>query len=726
MPPFTYSVIACFLISFFSQYTLYAQESIVIQPGPSEGKDAKVWSLQPNTNFANHEFIKANAWTWGGEFGIERTYIEFDLSVIPQSAVISEAYLSLYYHFLPGNPEQTHYGDNKTTLKRVVTPWDESNITWSNQPGTTEQNKVLMPSAVGPQVDFEDIDVTLLIIDMLNFPENSFGFQLKLQNEDIFRRVGLSTSDHPASNRWPKLEIFFTCNIDLGNDTLLCEGDTLYLNAGSGYTQYLWNTGSIDSLISVTTSGQYWVTVHDGNDCEASDTINVVFYQDILDQLNLGADTTLCFGGELLLEAGDGFESYLWQNGSAYHEFLVQNPGLYWVTVTSLCGSVTDSIFISYYPEINLELGNDTLLCEGKGILLDAGYGFMNYHWNDGSSFYQNYITNQGLYTVEVWDINNCYASDEIHVSYHYLNLDLGNDTLICPGNSIEIMAGDSFEYYAWNDSTLIGQSFFNIQNPGTYWVEVTDSFQNIGCHASDTIVIGQYLVPSYPALEDEYSICQGETLVLNAGVGNEFNYLWETGSNDSLLIVNSQGELKVWIYNTCDTIEKNIDIYMNPVPEVNILLDSANSTDSYFRLILDDIFDSILWSTGSEDINILVTNTGLYWVQVVNEYGCSSSDTLFIKPIICDFEVPSVFTPNGDDKNPFFRIDNHFINEFEIIIFDRWGKWIYEAHDPYFLWDGTSHGKKCPDGVYYWIIKYNCSGNSGFNFFKKGSGTIL
>lgn len=841
-----------------------SQTTLFLKPGP-EGKDAMVHSYLEFTNLGQDPSLIAAAWTYQGNFGIIRTLISFDLSSISCGSEIESADLSFFYNPYCGHVG--HGGDNWAWIRRITENWNEGSVIWPTQPAVTFMNQVSLPPSITTNQDYIDIDVTNLVQDMIDDPDHSFGFQLRMQTEEIYRSLTFASSDHSNSDWWPEIEIIYSCHVYLGNDTILCDGDTLFLDASECFTQYSWSTGASGSNITITTPGQYWVTVHDGNDCEASDTINVEFYPDILDQLNLGADTTLCFGEELLLEAGDGFESYLWQNGSndsiylvqnsglywvtvtspcgsatdsiqvdiapeiiinlgndtilcigdsillcpgngfseylwntgssgseilvttsgdywvvvsdlygcqesdtinvlfstdslyqnplgpdtslcfgdelllslnagfdtylwqngsTDDEFLVQYPGLYWVTITSSCGTVTDSVYINYFPEINLELGNDTLLCEGASLMLDAGYGFSGYLWSDGTASYQNYVTEQGLYSVEVWDMNNCHTSDEIYISYHNIDLDLGNDTMICPGNSIEIMAGDSFECYIWNDTASFGQSFIITDLPGLYWVEIIDSVQDIGCQASDTIVIGLNTVPSSPALQDEYSICEGDTLMLNAGVGSEFYYLWDTGSEDSLCIINEQGEVTVWVYNACDTVAMNIDVNVNPVPEVSIILDSAGSTGSFFHLTLDGIFENIFWSTGSDKAEIVVANTGLFWVQASNEFGCNDTDTINIEPWDCDFTVPLVFTPNGDDQNPVLKIDYHFMREFLIVIVDRWGKGVYESDDPYFNWDGTSHGKNCADGVYYWIIKYNCTGISGKEFFKKGSVTIL
>jgi hypothetical protein len=65
----------------------------------------------------------------------------------------------------------------------------------------------------------------------------------------------------------------------LGADTTLCGGNALILNAGEGYTAYLWNDGSTGKNLIVTTNGTYTVTVTDGNGCEGSDGIQVEFHE---------------------------------------------------------------------------------------------------------------------------------------------------------------------------------------------------------------------------------------------------------------------------------------------------------------------------------------------------------------------------------------------------------------------------------------------------------------
>jgi hypothetical protein len=65
----------------------------------------------------------------------------------------------------------------------------------------------------------------------------------------------------------------------LGADTTLCGGNALILNAGEGYTAYLWNDGTTGKNLIVTTNGTYTVTVTDGNGCHGTDGIHVEFHE---------------------------------------------------------------------------------------------------------------------------------------------------------------------------------------------------------------------------------------------------------------------------------------------------------------------------------------------------------------------------------------------------------------------------------------------------------------
>jgi hypothetical protein len=146
----------------------------------------------------------------------------------------------------------------------------------------------------------------------------------------------------------------------LGNDSTLCIGDTILLCADGGYPDYLWQDGSMDSCLTVTENGNYWVEGSDEFGCSGYDTISLTFLPS--PDVSLGNDTLLCFNEFLLLDAGEGYENYLWQDGSGGQTFLVTQSGEYWVEVDNECGFGSDTISIDFTEYFDIWLGNDTSL----------------------------------------------------------------------------------------------------------------------------------------------------------------------------------------------------------------------------------------------------------------------------------------------------------------------------------------------------------------------------
>lgn len=82
-----------------------------------------------------------------------------------------------------------------------------------------------------------------------------------------------------------------------------------------------------------------------------------------------------------------------------------------------------------------------------------------------------------------------------------------------------------------------------------------------------------------------------------------------------------------------------------------------------------------------------------------------SSGSTVF-----CNIFVPNAFTPNGDNINDRFEVkhgENCQVLEYNMKIFDRWGRLIYESNsiENGYAWDGTADGKEAMQGVYMWTV---------------------
>ncbi|MFZ4414489.1 MAG: LamG-like jellyroll fold domain-containing protein, partial [Bacteroidales bacterium] len=194
--------------------------------------------------------------------------------------------------------------------------------------------------------------------------------------------------------------------VNLGNDTTICQGNQILLNAGNIGCTYLWNTGATTQALNVTSSGTYWVKVTNSNGCIGKDTISVNIVSNFI--VNLGNDTTICQGNPLTLNAGNVGAYYLWSTGATTQQINVINLGTYWVKVTNSNGCFAkDTIIVSFITNLIVNLGNDTSICQGDELLLEAGNTGSNYQWNTGANTQTISIQNSGTYWVQV-DNNNC------------------------------------------------------------------------------------------------------------------------------------------------------------------------------------------------------------------------------------------------------------------------------------------------------------------------------
>lgn len=183
---------------------------LILQPDDEDGKDAEVWSNNPSNNYGNVTDFIAAEWTWGGTEGTLRSLVEFDLSGVPANATIDSATLSLYWNSVTTSAGQA--GTNATFLQRITSSWTETGVTWNNQPTTTSQNQVSLATSSSSTQDYPNIDVKNLVIDMLNNPTSSFGFEIKLQTEAVMRSMKFCSSDFATPAMRPRLKICYTIN----------------------------------------------------------------------------------------------------------------------------------------------------------------------------------------------------------------------------------------------------------------------------------------------------------------------------------------------------------------------------------------------------------------------------------------------------------------------------------------------------------------------------------
>jgi len=338
--------------------------------------------------------------------------------------------------------------------------------------------------------------------------------------------------------------------VNIGNDTTLCQGNSLLLNASTNNATYLWQNASTNATFNVTQAGTYWVRVT-ANGCTATDTIHIGLSSAPF--VNLGNDTTLCQGESILLNAASANSTYLWQNNSVNSTFNVTQAGTYWVKLTNSCGSKTDSINVNFTAPPQINLGNDSSICQNDSIILNATSFNSTYLWQDNSSNPTFKVTQSGTYRVTV--TNNCGSvSDSINVIVLPLpTVNLGIDTSICQNDTIILNATTTNASYLWQDNST--NPTFKVMHAGTYWVTVTNSCGS----KTDSINISIKQLPVID-LGNDTTICQGQVVSLDASNPNAF-YLWQNNSSSPNFIVRDAGTYWVVINNNCGVISDTIII---------------------------------------------------------------------------------------------------------------------------------------------------------------------
>ncbi|MBC7381590.1 MAG: gliding motility-associated C-terminal domain-containing protein [Bacteroidia bacterium] len=216
-----------------------------------------------------------------------------------------------------------------------------------------------------------------------------------------------------------QINIYSTPQINLGGDQNICSGDTLYLNAGVGFNNYLWSTGATTSSIAAFGVGEYSVTATDNNNCKIKDTLSILQILP-LPITQLPKELSICKGQSLSIHAGTGFTNYLWNNGQSTESILVSSLGQYWATVTNTSGcKQTDTVSVNKEIAVPADFikVKDLTICNYEKIIVNTINNYASYLWSNGSVVNSITLNNAGKYWVKVTDVNGCYGIDSFNLS---------------------------------------------------------------------------------------------------------------------------------------------------------------------------------------------------------------------------------------------------------------------------------------------------------------------
>jgi gliding motility-associated-like protein len=289
-------------------------------------------------------------------------------------------------------------------------------------------------------------------------------------------------------------------------------------------------------------------------------------------------------------------------------------------------------------------------------------------------------------------------------------------DVVICPGGEyqLELSGGET---YSW--SPVEGLSNPNIANPiaspaetTTYIVEVTDEC-NVPFMDTITVFVDGDTVRF--ELANDTTLCDPETIILDAENGSPATYLWSDGLTEPIREVDYSGNFQVTVTldDYCVT-QAGVRVDYAIGPQAALPEDTTLCLRSTLDLDVTMPFGGAdyLWSDGSSSPILTILEEGNYSVTVSNFCGMAV-DEIQVTYDVCDaLYIPNAFTPDFDGVNDEFRLysDGDVKQVLQFDIYSRWGELIFSKSGTVdnlrdFKWDGTYKGKPAPAGVYVYAI---------------------
>jgi gliding motility-associated-like protein len=199
-------------------------------------------------------------------------------------------------------------------------------------------------------------------------------------------------------------------------------------------------------------------------------------------------------------------------------------------------------------------------------------------------------------------------------------------------------------------------------------------------------------------------------------------SYQWY---KDSIAIKDETGN----VYNVTGTKEKsnyNVRVttgvncvvsepFLVVASKLNVIQIPADTTlcNKDSNVLIAPAFEGIIYTVNAVRSNeVRVNKAGMYDITATDAIGCERHFVVQVSKTNCDScapFIPTAFTPNNDGLNDIFRPTfNCRVNDFGVIIFNRWGQKVFESSDVNQGWDGTYQGKRLSPGLYVYTIHYN------------------
>ncbi len=306
--------------------------------------------------------------------------------------------------------------------------------------------------------------------------------------------------------------------------------------------------------------------------------------------------------------------------------------------------------------------------------------------------------------------------------------------TILCANDSVIIWAeaDGGFEPYTYEWDT--GQNGTPIDVPvtgenGDYYFVVTAT-DECGFQITDSVrvVLDQTLsIDTMFQFPSECGLATGAVSGQGSGFTGTPFYTWSGPGADSPNSINAsvwEDLPSGWYYFSIsdDVCSVNDSIFLEqdppPTADFEAVPPAGNAPLDVTFINNSDGGSLFEWDFGNGDGNV-VNNTssqnttyfdeGIYIVTLtVTEGACTDQATqeVIVQLVLpLSFDMPNVFTPNGDGVNDFFTINPENAVALEMVITNRWGNIVYESDDVEGVWNGrvNNSGPECTEGTYFY-----------------------
>jgi len=499
-----------------------------------------------------------------------------------------------------------------------------------------------------------------------------------------------------------------------GIDTI-CSGTSTTLTASGGGT-YLWSTGSTNTAITISplSNCTYSVLVTVGS-CTDSAKVNVVVNASPI--VSVTGNNSICIGSNTTLTATGG-GTYLWNTGSTTSSINVSpaTTTTYTAAVSNVHCTVDSTITVTVHPYPVVTITPPQSICPGDTATI-ATTGGGTYAWNNSATSGTVKVTPATTtnYTVAVSN-GFCITDTNTKVTVNPAPVpSLTGNAAVCSGDSTMLTAGGGISY-TWNTGSTT--TTIKVAPPVTtgYTVQVSN-----GLCTKDTNLTVIVTPTPVPIVSTTQIICLGGSSNLLAAGSSSYSWVPVNNLSNSSIANPIASPTTTTTYtvkesNGVCTANDSVKVIVNPLPAVaaspNVNIVITESTP--LAIAPTPPGDTYIWSP-SDGLSCtdcpnpiadpLVTTT--YYVTTTDANGCSTTDTVevSVKDDCGYLFVPNAFSPNGDGHNDVLLVYGVCITKMTFIVFDRWGKQLFESTEQSMGWDGTFNGQKMnPDTYTYYL----------------------